>query len=241
MENNVNIEKVNVSEGVQELVIRTGEAKPFPKKATITQDTTHEGLIRFVDWRIANSGLASRMIISFDSSTASAVFTESDPLDSVAEYQVKASVKINPIFSQLGINQDKLWSISELKKRILHRADLFDTVANHKAFLMNLSNITSKIDIDFRTADDFKGNTADTKITKLESNIPTSFTIKTWVYSGEEKRSVNVEFRLLVEGSGVVVSLGSTDLNLYDEEKRSGILAAYTELALKTGIVVLEK
>jgi hypothetical protein len=241
MDNTVNIEKFNIPEGVQELVVRTGDAKPFPQKATITQDTTHEGLIRFVNWRIYNTGLSSRMIISYDSSTASALFTESDPLDSIPEYMVKASVKINPIFSQFGINQDKLWSISDLKKKILHRADLFDTVANHKAFLMSLSNINSKIDIEFRTADDFKGNTADVKITKLESNIPTSFTIKTWVYSGEEKRSVNVEFRLLVEGSGVVVSLGSTDLNLYDEEKRSGILAAYMELARITGIVVLEK
>lgn len=239
---NFNVEKIQLPDGVQELVIRTGEAKPNPKKATYGGETTHEGLIRFANWRIKNGGLSSRMCVGFDVAQATALFTEGDPSDEILDWKVTASLKVNPVFGELGINTGKLWGINELKMKLLHRAELFEQVSDHEEFIKRLSNINGKINTSFQNADDFKGNTADSKITTLESTVPTTLKLKTWVYSGEEKKVVNVEFRLVVSGSSVLVSMGSTDLNILEEEKRSSILDNYMkQLHEAHGIVVLEK
>lgn len=215
--------KINVTPENGVLVVREGEAEKLIQKATIARECNIPSVVDFYLKRSFDKATSHVLV---NTKAGSVTLYANDGIDT-PDAIITGKLELSPWISKFGINSDKAWLIPELLKLVRLSRMAFKTTADQGNLAASLANVSGQISHEFATADDFKGNTEQKKLTKLTSDIKTSFTLFFAPYIGLDKMDVDVEFQLVVENSTVRALLVSPRLaEILDEEKEKAFDAA---------------
>jgi len=213
---------INANQPETLVVFRTDKTPQLIEKAPLSLTGTIESVTDFYNKR--------KPVITPDNShvrvdlkTGTVVLDVDDSIN-VKTALVTGRVVEHPWIDALQINKEFTWEPQALLKKVKLSRMLFETGAEHAKMAQALANINGQIAIEFATSDDFKGNAGIQKITKLTSNIPTSFEFYFQPYVGMLKEVIPVETQLLTLDGAVKIQLVSPRLaEIHDAEKERQI------------------
>jgi hypothetical protein len=205
MENNIHVQ---VPDGV--LVIREGEAEKIAYKSRLKLDGTIGSVLDFVEKRKSTfEKLEAHAIFDMPARTITFVTQEQDE----PGITVSGKMILHPFIGELGINiGTKTYSINALLNALKMYGRFFSTRSEHAMIVDSLSKFSAKTETEFKDSNDFKGNTAFTKITKVKHEIPLEFNLKLPIYRGMEPSEFKVDIEVLPDNGSLQCRIVSIEL-----------------------------
>ena len=207
MENKI---ELNVSEGTKEVIIRNGDAPILkePRVVSIKGDINAPG--EFFKKRTSKIDLLrSHVEVDYQNFSIKLIVNEDNHYASTIE----GSLVLFPELSKLKINENKTYSPRELYDALKFNAGYFKNREQHNALCGKLIKFTSRIEVDFVNTNDFKGNIAHSKLTKIKTELDLKFILAIPVFKGVEPSVFEVEICLDTKDSGVICWLESVELH----------------------------
>lgn len=152
------------------------------------------------------------------------IVLDCDPSDELAP-KINGKMEINSDLNKFCINDDEMFSISELLKLLKMNRIYFaqrDTLA---PLVTNLSKFKVKVDTEIQKEEsDNRGNKKDSVEVKVTSDIPLAFTLKMPLYKGAEESTFKVDICFDVRDAALELWLESVELaELLKEQAKSAI------------------
>jgi hypothetical protein len=137
---------------------------------------------------------------------------------------IKGELKMNPKMVEFGINADKKYNLTELKKKIRFSKTIFKNEAEHAELIKGLNEFTSKVSQELKKEDDGKGNVDERFLQTVTTNLKTSFVAKMQIYKGAGEREFKVE--LILECRSKVIEFWFESPEAIDviETEREGLV-----------------
>lgn len=127
--------------------------------------------------------------------------------------QINGSLEVLSELKELGINQDKMYSLQDLANKLKFMRYCFDDKGKNIEIVSLLKNFKGKVHKNMEQAQDGRGNMTDYIVKTVESNIPLQFTITLPIFKGGEKASFLVEIGVAERNNGISVWLESVELH----------------------------
>lgn len=197
-----------------EVIIRHGDALPIrePQKLSLSGDinTPFEFYEKRKDLFLHNlqGGVAD-----YDSHKTNVVFNKdagtlvlSTNEDSFFATTVKGTLKLDPIFSQLKVNDEdfKGFTPAELAKILRMNRSLFDDKAFFNDLVNSLQKFKAKFDTEFENSNDKRGGIANSVVKKMVSEHNYNFSLTVPVFEGLESHIVPVEVDIDYSGDAQI-------------------------------------
>lgn len=200
--------QVQAQEGTQEIIIREGSALPAHPPVKIRIDGTLKAPADFLEKKTGNYVPKNlHLLISNNSGKLELIMDEKEENGD----KVTGSLLINPILASFGINTDRTWSISELRKFIQQKSYHFADRDEYLKLLQSLQKFRAQVVKLYQNENTNDGNSKIAFENKVqEANNVQSFKMQCPIYLGYEKHSFDVEI-------GLDVSSAETKLFLYSE------------------------
>lgn len=200
------MENINISVDGQELTIRTGQALELkePQKIEIVGNS----------WTVSNY-LQGRKInvsdsfIKVDRTNATIELTE-NASNYYANF-IKSALKIDPIISKLGINNEKYIPAAKLADLLKMNRYYFASQTDGMQLISELKNITAKVDKEIEKSSNDRGNRTDKVMQVCKTNVREKFVFNIPTFKGSEPQFCEVE--LYFEPEKLEVQLVSPELN----------------------------
>lgn len=219
-----------------EVIIRTGEALPQKAPIPISLSGTIHSPAEFAGHRLDLIDVkASHVVADYTNRTITLVINETSPYAD----KITGSLKTFPDLESLGINKNKTYTEKELLQKLNFFGMYFPSREEFTALKNKLMQFKAKITRDFTNADDYKGNSAIEKITKIEHEIPLYFTLNIPVFSGMDAKTFSVDIMVSARDGGISFWLESVELNELEVKTAQQIFQ--TELGKLSRFVIIEK
>lgn len=202
--------KITVDGSTKELVIRTGEAEKIqqPKIVAISGDIRSP--LEFHTKRKSEiEALKSHVEVDKQNFSIKLVVNESDFYSTT----VIGKMELFHELARLKINENKIYSPRELYDTIKFSGVYFKNREQHKALCDKLTKFSSRIETDFVNSNDFKGNSALSKLTKIKTDLDLKFILSIPIFKGETESTFEVEICLDAKDGGVICWLESVELH----------------------------
>lgn len=220
----------------KEVIIRHGQALPLhePQKLFLSGDINTP--FEFYEKR---KDLFSHSILDapilYNSHKTNVVFNkESGTLvlstneDSFFATTVKGTLKLDPIFSQLKVNDEdfKGFTPSELAKILRMNRRLFDDKAFFSDLVNSLQKFKAKFDTEFENSNDKKGSVANSVVKKMVSEHNYNFSLTVPVFEGLGTHIVPIEVDIDYSGDAQIrCTLISVELQEIIDQTKQEIIA----------------
>lgn len=192
----VNIEKINLEEGVKELIIRNGAARPIHiyrglKLEGLTIDAVYEYLSKPLVHNKLNLRIEDLSYVKFD--------YKSRTLGLCYDFRVenpdvvKSILKLDPDLEDFGINSGKSYSALEMGQFIRFRRHFFENKDVALILEKELRDFRATVDKKVNLSDDKRGNITASIAQTVISNLPLTFNILIPVFIGQPKTLVKLE------------------------------------------------
>lgn len=183
------------------------EPLPIPKAVKI------DGIVNaprlFVQKRAAFiSPSLAHVLVDRINRTITLVTDETNPINKV----VTGELEIDPDLAAFTINGNKMYTVKELADLLRLRRQFFRDRDGHTKIMKELGNFSAKTNIEFKDADDRKGNAEELRKRVSDINLALEFTLNVPVYKGFEKMTFHVEILADVTDGGVRLWLESVEL-----------------------------
>lgn len=206
----------------QELILREGNAPDVEVKQPVALAGTVESVIDFAKKRVSRmEKLDTHVILNEDAGELTLVVGEQDRI----RHTVTGKMIPHPYISEMGINQNKSYSIAMLIKLFKLNRRFFSTREQHAELITALKNFQATTEIEFKDANDYKGNVAEVKISKVKHNIPLAFTMTIAVFKGQQKQIIPVEIEVYPENGSLCCGLVSVELAEAIEDIKAAVFA----------------
>ena len=219
--------KIEVTGETKELVIRTGEASVIKEQRTVTLRGDINAPVEFATKRQTQiNALSSHVEVDKTNFKITLVVDESNHYSTTVE----GALVLFPELAKLKINENKTYSPRELYDTIKFSGAYFKNREQHAALCGKLTKFTSRIEVDFVNSNDFKGNAALSKLTRIKTDLDLKFVLAIPVFKGGEPSAFEVEICLDAKDGGVICWLESVELHeiktkIADEMMASNIAA----------------
>ena len=140
-------------------------------------------------------------------------------------HQVTGSLSLDANLRDFKINEEKQWTVQELKKFILARGFFFDNPAEATQLINNLNSFTAKVNVLIKEHNSNDGNSLlqlETKVNGIE--MKREFTLNIPIYQGYEKKKFKVNIGFEPTSTAVLLFLYSEDLALLVHSEREKIV-----------------
>lgn len=128
--------------------------------------------------------------------------------------EVRGKLFVNPEIKELGINEDKKYTLSDLARRLKAIRFWFADTDQHADLISQLKNFTADVRQKLEKADDGRGNVKKHFSQAVDTDVPFEFKLKMPIYRGESERTFNVEILMDVRDGGVTCFLESAELRM---------------------------
>lgn len=197
-----------------EVIIRHGEALPIrePQKLSLSGDinTPFEFYEKRKDLFLHNleSGVSY-----YDSDKTNVVFNKelgmlilSTNEDSYFATTVKGTLKLDPIFSQLKVNDEdfKGFTPAELAKILRMNRSLFDNKDFFNDLVNNLQNFKAQFETLFENSNDKKGSVANSVVKRMVSEHNYNFSLTMAVFEGLSTQIIPIEVDIDYSGDAQI-------------------------------------
>lgn len=126
---------------------------------------------------------------------------------------VKGQVTMAKHLAKLKIETTTRFTSKELSQLLRTNRVLFSDPSSHSDLLKKLNSFAAKAQTELDQMDDSRGNAKDRIETKLETDIPQAFTLKTAVIQGGEEKQFEVNICMEVRDKGISFWLESTEMS----------------------------
>lgn len=221
--------QINLAPGMNtaEVILREGAAvKQLEPKAPIKTDL--KGVIGCVAEYLAkriNVGQFDQkdchILIDRDNVEITSITNEAN------EYirgKVVGKLSYNPKFIEFGINQNKVWTPTELGLFIKMNRTFFADRQINMALVSTLMNFTATVNNKIERAIAENGNRTDNFAQVVNSNLPSSFTIQMPIFKGMPAETIEVETFAQVNGREVAFVLLSPGAQATLEDLRDNVI-----------------
>lgn len=240
--------ELKVSEGTQELVLRTGEApvnfkvrKGIEVFGTIGVPLAHlekntltaTGSESFGDIEILEPGdnnVIDESYLTVDRELMKIVFRENAGKDYESIYEGK--LEFTAEILDFGINDPgKQYKPLKLAEKIKMNQSRFESKTAALSLVNQLVNFEAKVNKDVQDKNDGRANTKMLRAQSVQTNIPEGFNMKMPVFKGGEEITFLVE--IYIDPYELTCSLVSPELNMYVIENRDRIIDAQLDAIKK--------
>ena len=225
---NVNIEEYYGKEPI-EVILREGVAsdpvQPLPAKEPLKYSVT--GVISTpFDWlekRIDTVEQHDANIqVDRENMTITLTVNESDYYTCNT---FVGKVEYGDLYKKLGINcEDRGWNPNKLGQFLRLNRSAFEDAEVCMLLVSRLKNFTANCKAEIQKQHDPSGSVADVYRSKVESNLPKSFTLCMPIFKGTAKERIEVEFDHYIVNGEVLLQLVSPGANEVAEQYRNGCI-----------------
>lgn len=182
--------KINVAEGVQELIIREGEAKKIHEPKSIefsgVISNPYEYLKKGFDpEEIINSTLE----YSYDKKQICLRYA----IRRVNPDMILGTMKLHEELNSFDLNSGKRIEPSKMAEFLRTKMHYFLDRAEGMKLVKELQEFKAKVDKEIEKADDKRANVRQVYVQKVTSNIPTEFSLNLPLFVGGERLPIRVE------------------------------------------------
>jgi hypothetical protein len=232
--------KLETVEG-NEIVWREGKAPDvvLPKALKVDGDIRSVG--NFVEGRPvpgSDQSINGDLTIITADMDKGTLFLQTDP-NSVYGTEVTGTLLESYELKPFGINSNKKFSQKDLVKLLKFSKNYFPHQEQHADMLLQYTKVEFKTSTTGHAAEDDRGNKSRAFDKKVETNLPTFFTLKLPIYRGEDSKMFRVEICLEVTDAGATFWLESVELHEIQQIEKEVIFKR--ELARCAGLVIIHK
>lgn len=202
--------KIEVAEGVQEVIIREGDAPIIhePERLQLTGSIAAPG--DFMDKRKSEiDTLKTHVRVDIENTNIILVVNET----SYIATSITGRMQPFPDLENFKINGRKVYSPRELYEVIKFMGSYFKDRETYTNLCKKLTQFTSRIESDFKDANDYKGNVAYQKLTKIQTDLDLKFHLSIPIFKNCEPSIFEVEICLDSKDMGVICWLESVELH----------------------------
>lgn len=155
---------------------------------------------------------------------------------------VTGKLQLNPELNAFKINNDSTFSIKELSDILKMRKFFFKDRTEATKIISNLQKFKATITSELEKADDRRGNTTDSMVTKVKSDLDTNFTLKMPVYKGQPEKEFKVDIEFdVTDGDEIEVYLISEGMRMIELESIDKIFEAELKPFRDDKVVCIEQ
>lgn len=236
--------KINVDQGVKELVLRQGKAEelvPFREKVIVVGnlDTPFNYLKNPPAWFTAVDVKVKEEGENYEGDSPlnySEVYVDRDNMSielvvdagAVWESKYKGILKEDEGFKLFAINTGKSYTTFELAELFKMNRSHFETKDIAMKLVNELVNFQAKVNKQLQDSDDSRGNKTFLMQQAVESNIPKAFNLNIPIFKGFEKHLIEVE--VSISARDFSCTLISPEANDIINETKNGLIDEQLEL-----------
>jgi len=207
--------KLEITGDTKELVIRTGEAIELKNPERLKISGSILAPAHFAEMRGGRfDPLNAHVKVDYQNFKISLVVNDKD----VFGDEVTGALVLHPDLDNLKVNNNKLYSPRELYDAIKFMGMFFPNRDQYTALCTSLTNFKSRVETDFENSNDFKGNAANSKLTKIKTDLGLKFMLSMPIFKGIEESKFEVDICLDTKDGGVICWLESVDLHTLKHE-----------------------
>lgn len=235
--------ELNLTNVGNELVIRSGSATPIydPVPLMLAGTIAAPGdffEIRRKDWKEENPEDFPPPCTVVANYSERTIKLRWDDASNFAN-EVTGTLKLSPELAALTVNAKKTYNHRELLALIKFQGAYFANREDHEKLIASLKAFEVKIEQNFKDADDYKGAAAQSKLTKINHEIPLEMKLTMAVFGGCPKETFKVDICVGLVSGSVDFWLESTALHEMIILQTEKIFEE--ELARFEGIVVVKQ
>jgi hypothetical protein len=204
--------KFEVKEGIQELVIRQGEAEKIHEKENVKIAGAIDAVSRFIEKRNHNfKNDESFTMVKRDEKTIECRINEQL---ANGYYMIKGEIKLSKDYLSLGLNNPEVsYSPVQLSQKLKMMRSFFPNKSEYNMIVSTLRNLKASISKKVEDLNDQRGNTTKLFEQTVESNMPEQFELELALIKGEPNFKFFVSIILEADGSDINCFLESIDAN----------------------------
>lgn len=221
--------KINIENGVKEVVILHGSAEPvFYNKAIEVKGGAINSVHEYLSKKVVDPVVIEHSKIEFcyDKLFIDLYYDARQRNPDL----ILGCLKLHPDLEKFNINSGKSYSTFELADFIKMNRHYFENKEYAMKLVSELRNFEGKVNRDLEAKTDDRGNKRALINQVVESNIPSGFHLEVPVFVGQEKIRLEVEVTI---NSSFECSLISPDLKELIDLKSKEILGVQLELIKK--------
>lgn len=153
--------------------------------------------------------------------------------------KISGSLTVHPDLVYLQINEREMQTLQDLSTTLKFSRAYFPDRDEHAKIITSLNNFKANVSTDLEQNIDQRGNSKQLKDKKVDSNVPTEFSLLIPLYIGEAPKKFRVEVCFDTTDGGTRVWLESVEMAELMMKERERIMNE--QLAKFTDLVCIEK
>ena len=230
--------KVTVENGVKELVIREGEALPLRQPELISIEGTIDAPAEFLNKRGTEevNDKDSHVVFSYEKMMIRLTVHEGTAWPIV----IIGQLKLNPELKKFGINEQKKFTIKDLKQFLKMNKYFFADQDESIKIISNLEKFRASVNTQIEQEANGRGDKKEHFEVKVDSNLDMVFTLNMPVFVGQSNNKFQIEICFDVRDKSIEIWLDSAELQQIILSGRESIIKKALE-PFKEKFVVIEQ
>ena len=200
---------VKVENGVQELVIRQGDAFPLKEPKPLQITGRIDSILNWLKVRKTEINEKNcHIIVNYDKLVMGLMIDERDVQNHAS---IGATLELSEEYKKFGINSSKQWEPYEFSKFIKMNRALFVSKDQAAILVTDFKNFKAKVDKVVEKMKDQNGSYDEKRSQAVTTNLPENFKVKIPIFKGEE--AITLELEVEIDSTTLAVSLISPEAN----------------------------
>lgn len=209
--------KINVENGVNELVVRQGDASAVHTGRNVNVDSvTIPAVAEFLSKEDITTEIILDSVLSFSIDKRAMELRYG--VTQRHSYQINSAIELNPDLQQFGINSGNSYTTFELADFIKMNRHYFESKPVAMQLVSELKNFKAKVDKEVENSSNDRGNRRMLLNQVIDSNIPESFVLELPVFKGQPKARVIVEININDDFTCALISPDLKEFILLESE-----------------------
>lgn len=176
--------------GATELIIREGDALEMFNPEAVKINGVLDSPFKWLDKRIGGiDQLSAHILVDRNLMSVSLVERELDHFKN----NIVGKLELHPIFLKFNINAGVYLTPEKMAEFFKMHRSFFENQSSAMGLVSELKNFKAKVNKEIESANDNRGNTKNSKVQAVESNIPDKFNLVLPIFKGQPKYTIEVE------------------------------------------------
>jgi hypothetical protein len=204
-----------------EVIVREGKAAEIFSPRKVELNGNIDAPAEFVNKRRGDIPVnKTNVVVDYDELSITLTISEEEHFAKV----IIGKLEWFEDLKDFGINAKKSYTINELQNVLKLKRAYFRSREEHASIIKSLQDFSAKTETEFTSINDYKGNTAFSKITKCKTNLNYNFVLNIPIFKAVGANSFEVEIEFEPRDGSIVCWLVSADLAELEIKQRDELI-----------------
>lgn len=229
--------KLTVENGIKELVVREGQALKVQEPLKVDIKGTIGAPAEFLHKRKKElTAKNCHVLFSYIGMYVKLIVNETDYYATT----ITGQTQLNPDLKKFGINENKLFTVKELKQFLKFNRIFFAEIDANLKMITNLERFSASIQTQIDSHANDRGDKKQSLEVKIDSNLDLNFVLNMGIFIGEPSSKFNVEVCCDIRDGATSIWLESPELQSLIVSGRESLINKNIE-PFKSDFVVIEQ